>query len=106
MKFLMNTFQSLILHKIKSKDKIYLWVYNVAPRNWNSSTVLCQNVLNISYGYNIILYAKILIIYIFQKINSMLESLKNEVEFFTNSNEINENKLQVESIKQLYSKVS
>lgn len=36
----------------------------------------------------------------------MLESLKNEVEFFTNSNETNENQLQIESMKQLYSKVS
>lgn len=42
----------------------------------------------------------------FQNINSTLESLKNEVEYFINSNETSENQLQVESIKQLYSKVS
>jgi len=41
-----------------------------------------------------------------QKMNSTLESLKSEVEFVTNSNETCENQLQLETIKQLYSKVS
>lgn len=38
--------------------------------------------------------------------SSMLENLKSEVEFLISSNETCENQLQLETIKQLYSKVS
>lgn len=38
--------------------------------------------------------------------SSTLESLKSEVEFVTSSNETCENQLQLETIKQLYTKVS
>lgn len=43
---------------------------------------------------------------ILQKISSTLESLKNEVEFVTSSKELSENQAQVETTKNLYSKVS
>lgn len=43
---------------------------------------------------------------VLQTISSTLENLKTEVEFVTSSNENYENQLQVETIKQLYSKVS
>lgn len=43
---------------------------------------------------------------ILQKISSTLENLKNEVEFVTSSKELSENQAQVETTKNLYSKVS
>jgi len=41
-----------------------------------------------------------------QKISFTLESLKTEVEFVLNSNESCENQVRLDTIKQLYSKVS
>lgn len=38
--------------------------------------------------------------------SSTLESLKNEVDFVKSSNETYDNQLQIETINQLYSKVS
>lgn len=46
------------------------------------------------------------LINVLQKMNSTLESLKNEVDFVINSNETYENQLQIETINKLYSEVS